>query len=114
MSTFFPDPINKLPLADVPFDGSNIRLLQGEEQQLMFMEFSKDVDLAEHSHAAQWGIVLEGRIDLEIKGVRKSYKKGDRYFIPEGIKHSGKIFAGYADITFFDEKSRYKKLSQGQ
>ncbi len=37
------------------------------------------------------------------------YTKGDRYYIPEGVKHSGKIFAGYADITFFDEPNRYTK-----
>ncbi|MBW2237576.1 MAG: cupin domain-containing protein, partial [Deltaproteobacteria bacterium] len=38
-------------------------------------------DLPEHSHAAQIGIVLEGRIDLTIAGKTKTYKKGDRYFI---------------------------------
>ena len=30
-------------------------------------------------------------------------------FIPEDIKHSGKIHAGYADITFFNERDRYQK-----
>lgn len=53
------------------------------------------------------GIVLEGVIELTMDGVTRSYAKGDRYFIPEGIKHTGKIFAGYADITFFDEPNRY-------
>jgi quercetin dioxygenase-like cupin family protein len=71
------------------------------------MEFEKDVDLSEHSHAAQIGIVLEGQIDLTIEGKKKTYTKGDRYFIPEGVLHSGKIYAGYADITFFDEPDRY-------
>jgi len=36
------------------------------------------------------------------------YKKGDRYFIPKGIEHSGKIYAGYADMTFFNQKDRFK------
>lgn len=71
------------------------------------MEFSKDADLPEHSHAAQWGVVLEGRIDLVINGVSGTYNKGDRYFIPTGVKHSGRIYAGYADITFFDQTDRY-------
>jgi quercetin dioxygenase-like cupin family protein len=73
------------------------------------MEFTEDVDLPEHAHESQWGIVLEGRIDLIIGGVKKSYLKGDRYFIPKGVKHSGKIYAGYADITFFDQVDRYKE-----
>jgi quercetin dioxygenase-like cupin family protein len=73
------------------------------------MEFKKDVDLPEHSHAAQIGIVLEGRINLTIAGKTKTYLKGDRYFIPEGIPHSGKIYAGYADVTFFNEPNRYSR-----
>ena len=64
--------------------------------------------MPEHSHESQWGIVLEGKIDLVIEGVKRTYAKGDRYFIPAGVKHSGKIYAGYADITFFNEKDRYK------
>ncbi len=71
------------------------------------MEFNEDVELAEHTHESQYGIVLEGKIELTINGVKKTYQKGDRYYIPKGIKHSGKIYAGYADITFFNEKNRY-------
>ena len=73
------------------------------------MEFEKNVDLPEHSHAAQIGIVLEGRIDLVIDGKKRTYGKGDRYYIPQGVLHSGKIHAGYADITFFNESDRYPK-----
>ncbi len=72
-----------------------------------FHEYEKDVDLPEHSHAAQIGIVLEGRIDLTIGGKTKTYTKGDRYFIEENVPHSGKIYAGYADVTFFNEPDRY-------
>ena len=71
------------------------------------MEFSEDVDLPEHSHASQVGIVLEGKINLVVDGVKNTYLKGDRYFIPNDVRHSGKIYAGYADITFFNEKDRY-------
>ena len=54
------------------------------------------------------GIVLEGKIELTIDRQSKIYKKGDRYYIPEGVKHSGKIYAGYVDITFFNQPDRYK------
>lgn len=57
------------------------------------MEFKNNVDLPEHSHAAQIGIVLEGKIDLTIDGKQATYEKGDRYYIPEGVLHSGKIYA---------------------
>ncbi|HOE57927.1 MAG TPA: cupin domain-containing protein [Bacillota bacterium] len=104
----FPDPILKLPKADIPLEGITAFLSQGENHQIIFMEFSNDVDLPEHSHAGQIGIVLGGRIDLTIGGVKNTFCKGDLYYIPEGTKHSGKIYAGYADITFFDQKDRYK------
>jgi quercetin dioxygenase-like cupin family protein len=109
MSKVFPKPISDLPEADIPIDGITAFLSQSESHQIIFMAFEKDVDLTEHSHAAQVGFVLEGKIELIIDGERQSYSKGDSYYIPEGVPHSGKIFAGYADITFFDEPGRYSK-----
>ncbi len=107
MTEIFPEPIRKLPEADIPIEGIKAYLSQSDTHQIIFMEFEKDVDLSEHSHAAQIGIVLEGQIDLTIDGKKKTYTKGDRYYIPDGVLHSGKIYAGYADITFFDEPDRY-------
>lgn len=107
MAKIFPEAISNLPEANIPLDGLKAYLSQGENHQILFMEFDEDVDLPEHSHEAQYGIVLEGKIDLIIDGVQNSYVKGDRYYIPEGVKHSGKIYAGYADITFFNERDRY-------
>lgn len=108
MENIFPEPIRNLSQADIPLKGVIAFLSQGENHQIVFMEFKKDVDLPEHSHNAQWGVVLKGKIDLIIDGKKNTFTKGDRYFIPDGVKHSGKIYAGYADITFFNEKDRYK------
>ncbi len=108
MTKIFPQPILNLPEANIPLNGLSAYLSQSENHQILFMEFDEDVELPEHSHDSQYGIVLEGKIDLLINGVKNSYVKGDRYYIPEGVKHSGKIYAGYADITFFNEKDRYK------
>ncbi len=83
-------------------------LSQAATHQIVFMEFAEDVLLPEHSHESQAGFVLEGMIDLCIGGKTLTYRKGDRYFIPAGVKHSGKIYAGYADITFFNEPRRYQ------
>ncbi|NHJ39387.1 MAG: cupin domain-containing protein [Asgard group archaeon] len=109
MSEIFPEPISKLPKADIPIEGLTAYLVQGESFQILFMRFENDAILPEHSHESQWGIVLEGKIELTIEGKIHIYKKGDRYFIPKGVKHSGKIYAGYADMTYFNEKDRYKQ-----
>lgn len=108
MREIFPGPIKNLPKADIPLKGLTAYLSQSETHQILFMQFEEDIELPEHSHESQWGIVLDGKIDLTVDGVVKTYSKGDRYFIPAGVKHSVKIHAGYANITFFNEKDRYK------
>lgn len=108
MINVFPEPITKLPLADIPLNGCTAYLSQAKDHQTLYMHFEETVDLPEHSHSDQIGFVLEGEIDLTIDGVKKTFKKGDRYHIPSGVKHSAKIFAGYVDITLFMQKDRYK------
>ena len=109
MSSIFPKPIASLPEVDIPFRGVKGYLCQGETDQVIFMEFSKDVDIPEHSHESQWEVVVNGRVDLVVGGIKKTYLKGDTFFIPQGMKHSGRVYAGYASIAFFNEKQRYKK-----
>ena len=108
MKSIFPEPIQNLPQANIPINGINAYLSQSETHQVIFMEFECEIELPEHAHAAQIGIVLEGKIDLTIDGEKRTYIKGDRYYIPAGVKHSGRIYAGYADITFFDQHDRYQ------
>jgi mannose-6-phosphate isomerase-like protein (cupin superfamily) len=107
MKDVFPEPIQSLPQADIPLNGLTAFLSQSDDHQILFMQFEAKVDLPEHAHAEQVGFVLEGKIDLVIDGKQHTFTKGDRYNIPAGIKHSGKIHAGYADITFFNEPNRY-------
>jgi mannose-6-phosphate isomerase-like protein (cupin superfamily) len=107
MPEIFPEPITKLPEADIPLAGLKAYLSQSTNHQVLFMQFDEDVDLPEHSHKAQVGFVLEGKIILNIDGKEQTFTRSDRYYIPAGIKHSAQIFAGYADITFFDEPDRY-------
>jgi quercetin dioxygenase-like cupin family protein len=109
MKSIFPEPISNLPEADIPLTGIKAFLSQAENHQVLFMEFAEDVDLPEHSHAAQVGIVIRGKIDLTVNDQLNTYQKGDVYYIPSGTKHSGKIHAGYADVTFFDEPARYRQ-----
>lgn len=103
----FPEMILDLPEADIPLKGIKAYLSQGTTHQIVFMEFAEDVELPEHSHESQWAVVLEGRIDLTIDGILHTYQKGDRYFIPSNVVHSGKIYKGYSDITFFNQVDRY-------
>ena len=105
----FPDIISQLPEADIPIAGVESHLAQCGNQQFVFMNFENDVEVPEHSHEAQWGVVLDGEIELIIEGKKNIFRKGDTYFIPKDIKHSAKIKKGYSDLTLFNQKDRYKK-----
>lgn len=109
MNSIFSGPILDLGEADIPFEGATAYLSQSDNHQILFMEFDRDINLPEHSHESQWAVVLEGKIEMVIDGVKKVYTKGDRYFIPGGVRHSGHIYSGYADITFFNESGRYRR-----
>ena len=83
--------------------GVTVRLMNTEEHQVMFTDFKNDTVLPEISKPACWATVLNGKIDIIIEGVVTTYAAGDRYYIPFGVKHGAKIYAGYSDITYFDK-----------
>jgi mannose-6-phosphate isomerase-like protein (cupin superfamily) len=112
MSAVFPQAIAALPEADVPLAGVRAYLSQSDGHQILFMEFERDVTVPSHSHGDQWAIVVAGRIDLVIAGERRTFRKGDCYFIPAGVEHSASVSAGYADVTFFADRARY--LARGR
>jgi quercetin dioxygenase-like cupin family protein len=110
--TVFPGIVSDLPQADIPIEGLKSYLLQGEDQQVVFMSFENDISVPEHSHEAQWGVVVDGEIRLTIDGRLHVLTRGDSYFIPKGVAHSARIKAGYKDVTLFDQKDRYSVRSE--
>ena len=110
MTEIFPEPIRNLPQADMPFDGITAYLSQANNHQILFMEFVKDTEVPEHSHEAQWGVVLDGEGEVTIGGKLHVLKKGDTYYIPKNVPHSAKGKAGYKDVTLFNQKDRYSIL----
>jgi quercetin dioxygenase-like cupin family protein len=106
--SFFPEIITTLPEVDIPVAGLRSHLLQGENQQIVFMSFEEDVEIPEHVHGAQWGVVLDGQGELTIDGHTRTLGRGDTYFIGKGVKHSATAKKGYKDLTLFDQKDRYR------
>lgn len=108
MLNVFPKMILKLPEIDLPFEGAKGYLSQGDNYQIIFVEFKKDADIPEHSHKSQWEAVIAGKVDYMGEGKKITYNKGDWFFIPNGQKHAAHVYAGYASIMFFNERERYK------
>lgn len=104
----FPGFIKALPELDIPLDGVSGWLLQGEAQQVAFVQFGKDTIVPEHSHRAQWELVVVGEVVLKMDGKESIYTEGQSFYIPEGVPHSALVKGGYRSIIFFDQPDRYK------
>jgi quercetin dioxygenase-like cupin family protein len=107
MNFDFPDLIKNLPEADIPFEGVTGWISQSSDHQIVFLELDAIGKVAGHKHGAQWGIVVEGEMELTIGDHTKIYKKGDSYFIPEGVIHSAVFKQKTWAIDFFADKDRY-------
>ena len=105
----YPRMISSLPRADIAFRGVQGWILQGREQQLVFMEIEPIGKVTEHAHSAQFGMVLEGEMSLTIGGDTKRYRKGDSYYIPDGVSHSAVFHSKVYVVDLFDEPERYKQ-----
>lgn len=102
-----PEFIKELPEGDIKLDGLKSYIFQGKDKQFIFMEFEEDIEIKEHFHSEQWGVVIDGEMELTVGGETILLKKGDTYFIPENRVHSVKIKKGYKDLTLFNQPDRY-------
>ena len=104
MQKFDPYFIEKLPGFEFSIPDFEAFDAEAENCRMMLHEYAEDQVITEHVNGYEWGIVLSGIIELQIGEERKVYSRGDRYYIPGGVKHSGKIFAGYRDVTFTSDR----------
>lgn len=105
----YPDLIKNLPECDIPFKDINGKLFQGKNHQIVFFEIPGGTKLPAHSHGAQWGVVLEGEMELTIGGQTKNYSKGDSYYIKNGEEHQATFLTDIKVLDFFEDSDRYKE-----
>jgi quercetin dioxygenase-like cupin family protein len=104
----YPEIIKNLPEANIDFKGIRGWISQAEDHQVVFFDIEPIGEVTEHSHGAQWGIVIEGEMELTIGGTTKTYKKGDSYHIPDGAVHSAVFKRRTLVLDLFADKDRYK------
>lgn len=100
--------IKDLPRADTPMPDISAYLLAGEKAQAVFFELPAGSSVPPHSHGAQWGIIVDGSIELTIGGVTRVYKKGDSYYIGDQVEHSATVTEPCLAIDFFADPDRYQ------
>ncbi|MHB8843006.1 MAG: cupin domain-containing protein [Candidatus Aquicultor sp.] len=104
----FPEMIEKLPDIDIPIPKIKGKLFQGQGMQAVFFTADGPGEIPSHQHQAQWGVMLEGEIELTVDGKTQILRRGDPYYIPAGSVHSIRILSPMKALDFFNEPNRYK------
>lgn len=99
----FPDIIRNLPEAGLPVAGLSVHISHANTHEVWFVTSEYPVDYPPHAHSAQWAVVLSGEIEITMHGERQSYGTGQCYYLPEGVEHSVRLSAGYAEVLFLNE-----------
>jgi len=103
----FPEFIKNLSQADIPIEGITGWLQNGENGQVLFLQTDRKIEVPEHSHGDQWGIVIDGKMELTIAGKTEKYIQGDSYFIPAGTMHGAVLYKDFRALDHFADKERY-------
>jgi mannose-6-phosphate isomerase-like protein (cupin superfamily) len=106
----FPEFVRSLPPADLPFENLQGWLLQSEHGHVLFTEATDRMTVARHTHGDQWGIVVNGEIDILIGRQVLTWKRGDSYFIPAGTIHGARIYRGYRGVDYYRDGDCYHAL----
>ena len=104
----YPDFVKRLPEAKLPFAGPQARLLQTKAGQIIFFESERDFQIPPHSHGDQWGVVIDGSIELTIDDQTRTLSGGQTYFIPSGTVHSIQVHAPFRAVDYFADDNRYE------
>jgi quercetin dioxygenase-like cupin family protein len=104
----FADFITNLPEADIPFPGVRGWISQAKNHQIIFMDIDPIGEVAPHRHGEQWGIVVEGEMELTIGGETRRYRAGDSYHIPADVEHSATFPERVRVIDVFADVHRYR------
>ncbi len=108
MNRSFPPIVTELPQVDLPIGGATGWLLQGPTRQAVFFRLEPGFEIPEHRHGAQWGMVIDGEIELTIAGETRTYRKGDTYEIPAGTPHGARTRNGALVLDLFADPDRYR------
>ena len=103
----FPEFIDQLPQIDLDLPGVTGRLLQAKDHQVAFFRFDQETVVPDHSHGAQWEVVIAGEVVLRTGGEEHNYQAGDSFFIAAGQVHGAIVRAGFQSVAFFVQADRY-------
>lgn len=100
MKSPFPAFVDQLPIRDYGLDGLIVHVDSSEKGETYFTFAEKEIPFPEHAHGAQFTAVVSGACDFTANGKTITYKEGDTYFIPAGLRHQITLHPGYAEMDY--------------
>jgi len=100
----FPPSVRALPRTSL--GGADVYVHQAGTTQILFIEVPmgrSPVEVPTHTHDVEWGVVVEGRIDMTFPDRTEHHGPGDTHLIPRGVPHSFRFQPGTASIHYFVE-----------
>ena len=104
----FPEFITQLLQVDIPFPGVRGWISQAPDHQIVFFDIDPIGEVPRHRHGEQWGVVVEGEMELTIGDQTKTYRPGDSYHIPAGTEHGATFRSHFRAIDVFADADRYQ------
>lgn len=100
--SIWPSFVNRWPKAPMEIEGLSGRILKGEQGWIIFMAADHDVSVPAHRHGAQWGLTLDGRMELIIGDQTRNFERGETHFIPAGVEHAAVLYGGWRGLYVFE------------
>jgi quercetin dioxygenase-like cupin family protein len=95
-------------------------VIDGERSTVVRWEFAPDMartGIHQHDEHEQFGIIVGGRIELQIGGVVCTLGPGEMYHIPKGIPHGGTVVIGDEPAVVIDfftpPREEYVRAAKG-
>lgn len=101
----FPAGVRQLPRSAL--GGADVFIHDDGRTQILFIEVpvtQPAVTVPTHTHDVEWGIVVEGTIEMTIDGQVERHSAGSTHLIPAGVPHSFRFEPGTSSVHYFVER----------
>lgn len=101
MDNIIPAFVEFFPKVKLDIEGLDGWTLKCQQARVAILKAHQNVLVPRHHHNAQWGIVLDGEMELTIGDETTTYRPGDCHFIPAGVEHEATLYAGWTGLYIF-------------
>jgi quercetin dioxygenase-like cupin family protein len=101
----FPEGVRRLPHTELA--GADVYVHDAAGSQILFIEVASGrppVVVPTHTHDVEWGIVVEGEIEMTLGDRVERHPAGSTHSIPKDLPHSFRFAPGTSSVHYFVER----------